>query len=300
MQNHSSDRWPTRFLAGALLVLSPGFPVLADSLTLDTNQSSITISGSILGYGFVEQGSGSLTTHYSGSIQTAQAAGTIQFTGQSLIQAQDNGTWQPKADGSAGSDPANYGATASAGFATAKAALRNILLDATSPAISVNNGQFDSASLVFGFPSSATSTLAYNVSGFINQSGAKPLTGYATNNVTSLATLTTAGGQQTLTIPVDATFLFSLLSANDTTINLKGQLVAVSSAAAPLTIQSVAVQNQVVTLHWQGAPGEQYQVHASADLAVWQTNAVNVTSSTTDYTWSGPATASIQFFRLAK
>lgn len=300
MQNHSSDRWPSRLLAGALLILNPGLPVLADSLTLDTNQSAITISGSIAGFSFVEQGAGSLTTRYGGTIQAGLAAGTIQFTGQSVIQAQNNGSWQPKADGTTGSEPANYGATANGGIATAKAALRNIQLDATSPAITVSNGQFDSASLVFGFPSSATSTLAYNVTGLISKSGAKALTGYATNKVTSLATLTTAGGQQTLTIPVDATFLFTVLSANDTTINLKGQLVAIRSAAASVTIQSVAVQNQVVTLHWQGAPGEQYQVHASADLVLWQTNAVNVTSSTTDYTWSGPATASRQFFRLAK
>jgi hypothetical protein len=283
-----------------LWCLAAGSTSRAQVFTLDTNQSTITISGSILGYNFAEQGPGSLTTRYSGTIQTAQSAGTIQFTGQSRITAQNNGSWQPKADGTVGNEPANYGAQANAGFATAKAALRNILLDATSPGIPVSNGQFDSGGLTFGFPTNATSALGYNVSGLLTKSGAKLLTGYATNNVTSLATLTTVGSQQTLTIPVDATFVFTVVSANDTTIELKGQLVAVSSAAPARSAPSITVQSQLVTLQWQGTPGLLYQVQSSSDLTLWRTNATSVTSTTTAFIWSGPATGPKQFFRLAQ
>jgi hypothetical protein len=300
MPIHSTHRKLAGQWAGAVLAAGLGLPVFAEVFTVDPSQSSITISGSILGYAFAEQGSGSLATAYGGTIQTALGGGTIQFTGQSLILAQTNGSWQPKSDGSAGSEPANYGAVANAGIATAKAALRNVQFDVISPVISVTGGQFDSRSLTFLFPSNATSALAYNVTGLINQSGVKALTGYATNKVTSQSTLATAGNQQTLTIPVDATFQFTLISANDTTVNLKGQLVAARSTTAPPAVQSVKVQAQTVTLQWQDSPSQQFRVLSSTDLKTWLTNAANVTSSTTAYTWSGPATAAKQFFRLAK
>lgn len=298
MKTCSSLGWLIGVCAGVGLSGTPALPVRADVFTVDTNQSTITISGSVAGFTFAEQGAGSLTTAYGGTIQAAQTAGTIQFTGQSLIQAQNSGAWQPKSDGSTGSEPANYGALANAGFATAKAALRSLQFDVTSPVITVSGGQFDSRSLTFQFPAGAPSTLAYNA-GFLG-SGVKSLTGYATNKVTAVATLATAGSQQTLTIPVDATFLFTLLAQNDTTINVKGQLVAVRGAAAPLTIQSVGVANGTVTLQWQGAAGQQFRILSSTDLSAWQTNAANVTSATTAYTWSGPAAAAKQFFRLAR
>ncbi len=300
MQSFSSERQVVSLLAGALLAVNLGQPALAEVFTIDTNQSSVTISGSILGYTFIEQGPGSLTTSYGGTLQATLAAGTIQFTGQSLIQARTNGSWQPKADASAGSEPANYGTLANAGIATARAALRNIQFDASSPMINVANGQFDARSLTFSFPTNATSALAYNVTGLISMSGVKPLSGYATNKVTSQATLAVSGNQQTLTIPVDATFLFTLASQNDTTVNLKGQLVATRGATAPLAIQSIKVQAQAVTLQWQSTPSQQFQVQSSTNLSAWQTNAVNVTSDTGTYTWSGAATAVKQFFRIAK
>ena len=131
---------------------------------MDTNESSLTLSGTIqaLGsaYALTPQGSGSLTTTYSGTIQAAQAAGTIQFTGQSLIQGQNTGAWQPESDGSSGSDTANYGGQVSALGQLVEVALRGILLDVTSPVISVTSGQFDSSSLVFGFSANGTGLLS--------------------------------------------------------------------------------------------------------------------------------------------
>ena len=300
METYSSERRVVSLLAGALLTVSLGHPALAEVFTIDTNQSSVTISGSILWYTFMEQGSVSLTTSYEGTLQAALAAGTIQFTGQSLIQARTNGSWQPKADASTGSAPANYGAQANAGIATVMAALRSIQFDATSPVIDVASGQFDARSLTFSFPTNATSALAYNVTGFISMSGVKPLSGYATNKVTSQATLAASGNQQTLTIPVDATFLFTLVSQNDTTVNVKGQLVATRGTTAPLAVQSIKVQAQTVTLQWQSAPGQQFQVQSSTNLNTWLTNAANVTSVTGTYTWSNAATAVKQFFRIGK
>jgi hypothetical protein len=274
---------------------------VADVFTVDTNKSSITLSGSIdlLGsaYSLEAQGPGSLTTAYGGTVQVSQAGSTIQFTPSSLIQALDSGDWQPESDGSAGSAAANYGGQVSVLGQTITVAVRDVLLEATSPAISVAGGQFDSSSLVFGFSTNAAGVLSYNA-GFLG-SGATPLSGYATNNVSALATLATVGAQQTLTIPVGATFHFSLFSQNDTTLGVQGQFVAVRSAAAPLAIQAIEVKNQMVTLEWQSSPGEFFQVLSSTNLAAWQTNAINVSSTTTSYTWSGPATARQAFYRIA-
>ena len=261
-------------------------PVAADVFTIDPNQSALTISGSFSGTSFAQQGQGSLTTKYTGTIQAAQTAGTIQFTGSSLITALTNGTWQPLAGGGAGSAPADYGATELyAGFITAYVALRSVLFDVTSPVIPVTSGQFNPSGLTFLFPATATSELDYNAG--IAGSGSKPGSGYATNNVATLATLTTAGSQQTLTLGVNAQFFFTILSANDTIVTVKGQLVATRNTTPPLVLQTPTVANHVVTLQWQSLAGQFYQVLSSSNFQTWQTNASNITSASTTYSWTG-------------
>jgi hypothetical protein len=266
------------------------FPALADVFTIDPTRSSLTLSGSILGGTVTQQGPGSLTTSYSG---------TIQFPGQSLITAQTNGIWQPLAGGGAGSAPADYGGTATITLATADAAFRSILLDVTSPPIAVVSGQFNPGSLTFLFPSNATSAIDYRYSGTFSGSGTKAATGNATNNILSLATITTAGTTQTITFGVNAQFKFTLLSSGDTIVNIAGQIVATNSvAAAPVVLQTPAVSNQVVTLNWESPAGQFYQVMSSSNLLTWQTNASNVTSATTNYTWMVTNAASKGFYRL--
>jgi hypothetical protein len=164
--------------------------------TLDTNQSSVTISGSVLGGTIAAQGAGSLTARIAGNLQVMLAGNTIQFVGQSQILAQTNGSWQPLADGSAGSAPADFGAQASLGIASGVAALRNVQLDVISPAIPLSGGQFDSTNLTFLFPSNSTSALSYSVTGLFKKQGSIPLTGYATNKVTALSSLSTGAASK--------------------------------------------------------------------------------------------------------
>jgi hypothetical protein len=292
------------FAAGGLALGLALAPAMADVFTLDTNQSSLTISGTVQGASLAQQGAGSLTTHYGGAIEVTQTASSIQFPGQSLIAAMNSGNWQPLADGSAGVAPANYGAAVNlaAGLVKVKAALHSLVLDVTSPALTLNRtGQFASTNLTFLIPTNANSALSYLVTGLINSSGSTALSGQSTNNVTTLATLETNGQAQTLTIPVNAQFTFSANSTNDTILNLAGQLVgfrtAGAVAAAPV-LQSLTVQSQVLTLQWQAPAGQQFQVQSSTDLMAWQTNAVNVTSGSSNYTWSGPATGANSYFRL--
>ncbi len=303
MKLTTSDRLPQLFralLLTSILIAGAG-RVRAQVFTIDTNQSSVTISGSVLGSSIGAQAAGSLTATVGGTIQAAVTGSGIQFTGGSLIQANDSGSWQPNADGTAGSQPADFGGSATTPLGLGLAALRNILLDVTSGVIPIAGGQFDSSSLTFFFPSNATSSFAYNVSGgFLSKHGAQALTGYATNKVTALATLTAAGSQTTLVLPVNATFYLTLVSPNDTVVTLSGQLVATQSGQAPLIIQSAAVQNHTLTLQWQGGPGQQFKILSSANLSTWQTNPVSVTPTNGTYTWTTPATAPVQFLRLAQ
>src|SRR5438477_4957673 len=115
------------WLAGAVPTASS-----AEVFEVDTSQSRVSISGSDLGQPLREQGSGSLTTQYSGTLVAAVSGDIIQFPGQSQVVAFDNGSWEPLSDGSDGSEPANYGGAASSFFATGVAAVRQVELDVTS------------------------------------------------------------------------------------------------------------------------------------------------------------------------
>jgi hypothetical protein len=197
-----------------------------------------------------------------------------------------------------GNAPADYGAQASTFVGTAYAALRSILLDVTSPPIPVSSGQFNPSSLTFLFPSNATSAIDYHSA---IGSGSKVASGNATNNVAALATLTTVGSAQTLTLNVNAQFIFTLISSGDTIVNLSGQFVATRNATPTLVVlQSPAVTNHVVTLKWQSPAGQFFQVLSSTNLIAWQTNAINVTSGTTNYIWAGAITAPDGFYRLVQ
>jgi hypothetical protein len=293
-------------VAGGLLSLVLGVStVAADVFTIDSNLTSCAISGTITIAGFSapiqQQGAGSLTTKYGGTIQATQTANTIQFTGLSLIAAQTNGSWQPLAGGGAGSAPANYGASMSfaGGIVTAKVALRSVLFDVTSPPITVTGGQFNPSNLTFLFPATATSTLDHKESGLVSASGSKSLTGNATNNVATLATLTTVDNQQTLTIGVNATFYFEINSPGDTIVNVVGQLVATRTTTPPLVLEKPTVTNHVVTLKWQAPAGQFYSVLSTSNLLTWQTSASNITSASTSYSWAGTNPAARGFYRLA-
>jgi len=295
--NVSSCRLLAASFTIILLTLAGGvFSMAADVFTINSAQSFLTLSGSVQGSSFSPQGTGSMTNFYAGTIQASQTAGTIQFTGGSLITAQTNGNWYPAVGGATfATAPADYGATASTFAGTVYAAMRQIQFDVTSPAINVTSGQFSPAGLTFQFSTNINSTLDYYNSFAM---GSKALTGNATNNVATLATLTTVGTTQTLTLGVNALFTFTLISSGDTLVNVSGQIVATRSSAAPLVIQRPAVTNHVVTLKWQSTAGQTFQVLLSTNLPVWKTNASNVTSASTNYAWTGTNLAPIGVYRL--
>ena len=268
--------------------------------TLETNLSSVTISGTVMGASITEQGPGSLTASVGGTIQASLAGNTIQFTGRSQILVETNGNWQPAADGTAGSAPGDFGVKANLGIASGVAAARNMQFDVTSSAVNVIGGQFGATNLTFSFASNTLSSLAYNVSGLISKHGSVPLTGSATNNITSTGSLAKVGNEQTLTIPLDATFYLGLISTNDTMIRMQGQLVAAQSAEVPLVINSVTVQGQSLRFQWQATPGSQFQVQYSTNLKDWTNSATVITPASGTNTWTESVVGSFKFFRVAK
>lgn len=180
-----------------------------------------------------EQGLGSLTTHFSGTVNAEVASGSIQFAGGSRVVAMDSGSWSPAPDGSPGSAPANYGGEASDYFSRGVAAIRQVELDMTSGVLPVANGGFDVRTVTFTIPAGVSSSLAYRVEGAIRLAGSLAMSGHSAAGMSTTGTLTTVGNQQILTIPVNYTATWSIASDKDSQIVLTGQLVATRTLLPP-------------------------------------------------------------------
>ena len=217
-------------LAGLLCFAGSGLTALgAEAFTVDSSQSRVAISGSVLGNSFDAQGAGSLETHYAGTLVAEVGNDAIRFPGQSQVVALDSGSWEPLPNGNAGSATANYGVAASSFFTEGVAAARDMQLDVTSGALALVNGKFDTQGITVSIPPGAPTTLAYRVQGAIDTAGALALAGVGAGGQMAQGSLMTVGRQQIMTIPINYRFVFSLVSKNDTIVNLTGQVVATRS-----------------------------------------------------------------------
>jgi hypothetical protein len=272
------------------------------TFSLNPAQSTITITGSTLGTDFEDQGSGSRTTSFTGSLKADVTATTIQFLAGSSIDARTNGAWSPLPGGASGTAAADFGARVQNPLATATAALRNIVLDASGPVLPLSAGSFNSSSLVFEFPTNGTAALDYRATGALNASNSEKLESRATNNVTTSATLVEQAGTQTLTIPVKATFLFDLFNTGDTTVTLTGSLVGVRTAPPSIVFNagSLSLNGSAVGLQWQAPAGQTFRIESSSNLVNWSTRASNITSASMTYSWSGTVSGPTEYYRLAQ
>jgi hypothetical protein len=205
------------------------------TFTIDPEQSSISLSGTVVGTAIKEQGPGSLTTSFSGSVTAELTDSTITFINAGLIIANNNGEWEPKANGATGKEPASYGAAAQISGLAASAAARNIQFKLSSASLALSDGSFDASAIVFEFPPNSPAILAYRTAGFPSFSGSESLSGVGTNRNTTKATLTTSGDVQTLRIPVEADFYFKLIAPNDTKLTISKQLVATRQIGSAAT-----------------------------------------------------------------
>src|SRR5215207_2542125 len=150
--------------AGLALVLSLVFVAgvaraTARDFDIVTNQSSIAVSGTVsgaLGTATIQpQGTGSLTTQYTGTIKTDRIASGISFLSGSTIDANTNGSWEPLADGSDGSAAADYGGKATFIFiVTINFAGRNLVAGLSSGVLPIDgSGHFDLSTTTVAFTS---------------------------------------------------------------------------------------------------------------------------------------------------
>ena len=225
----------------AFSVLSATDPVGATQRNYGilSNQSSIAVSGDIsssVGTSSIHpQGTGSLSTTYSGIIKTDRAGNNLAFLSGSVIDANTNGNWQPLANGSDGSAAADYGGKATfLIFITVNFAGRNLVAGLTSGALPIDaGGHFDLSTTNLTF---SNGSIAYRSStgdpaassSIVGKSGA--LTGSGSLSSLVQGSLTT----ETLTLPVNSSFLLQPDDATTINLTLTGQLVATSTFVTPL------------------------------------------------------------------
>ena len=300
-------------LLGGLVWLAHGGLVAASpvAFTLDSTNSVIAFSGSVnvplVGtVPFTEQSAGSLTTHYSGTLLLDLTPPAIQFTGGSAIVARTNGVWQPAAGGVAGSALGDYGGKLTIstflGNVTAWAAARNIALDISSPALTLTNSGFDASrlNLIFLTNNPPAPVLDYQVIGNMvipSSSGSSSLHGSLINSQAT-AYLTNTAGLLKLVIPVSGTNVTSFLNPNDTTMLLKGQLVAIAPASAWPLVVNMSVSGEQVALTWASVTGQVFTVLGSPDLRSWTTNSGTTAVGSNTTTWTASQTGNVRFYRV--
>jgi hypothetical protein len=271
------------------------------TFALDATNSSVSISGTLAGVAFQQQGTGSLTTKYSGTIKADVTSSNITFVGGSAIVGLNSGTWQPGLGGVAGSAPANYGVKVNVLLITAMAAVRNTLLDVTSSALTVTGGSFSGQGLHFNYPSNSTSVLDYSYSGLLGSgSGSQQLKGISTNNLNN-ATLIVQGAELVLTIPVDNSGTATALNPNDVQYRLRGQLVAWAPVSVPLQINAFQVSPGQLTFTIATTPGQSYTILGSTNLADWATIVDQFTATNNPTVRNVSRLASpLKFFRVRR
>jgi hypothetical protein len=242
--------------------------------TLDSAVSTLTLSGTTSFGNLAQQGAGSLTTHYHGTIafdydpvmHTATFLGAADGTN---IVAENSGNWQPMPGGASGSAPANYGAEVVVLFMPQYAAMRN-LVSATSSAspVSVAGGTFNASQLSFTIISGNFDYAAP----LFGQMGSSALSGTGSNMTSTPGSFTDHGnGAYDLTVPIDFSMSGMLGTVGTYTITVTGSVTA--HAHIPVVTPSAFSAAFV-------AGGGPVSVTSSA-TTITTTNTSNVLSSVT-------------------
>lgn len=227
--------------------------------TLDQPMSTLALSGHITTtltggtqFPIQQQGAGSLTSTYSGTINTtfdpnpSTGPARLQFVQSgTTADAAVTGNWQPAVGGAAGSAPADYGAmvtiSTALGSVNANVAVRNLVASMSSANLNLTGGPS-----TFSFPSNQTLTITggtadYRYTGLASGMGTESLAGSSGANTSPTAgTLQDLGsGQYRLTTPIrltiTETFNFTVLGGTQmATITFIIQGTMVSNATRPV------------------------------------------------------------------
>lgn len=271
---------------------------------MDQAQSVLTISGSFSGFAIQQQGPGSLSTHYVGSIQAEISGSTILFPGGSSIAGLNSGSWQPAPGGGAGSAPANYGGQVVNLLVDGKAAVRNAHFDLTSDALPITSESFSSQGLYFTFSPTDLTILDYNYSVTFGGSGngSQPMTGTSTNMVSTNSTLKSVGTELVLTIPVDISGTATAQNPDDVQYRLRGQLVAKAPVSVTLQITDFRKAPGQLNFTVATTPGQSFTIEGSTNLTDWPTvvDQFTATNNPTVRSVAPPPGSPPHFFRVRR
>jgi hypothetical protein len=285
------------FIAGML----PGGDAAIVEFTIDSAQTQVTLSGKAAGITVAQQGPGSLTTSFEGTVLAEVAEDSIRFLGGSRIEGVINGEWSPLALGEEGTAPAEFGAQVSSFLASGTGALRDLLLDLESEAVPLTEGQFNADGLLFRFPEDAPSAFDYRVNVLLLglQHARRELAGYATNQITATGTLTPSGNTEVLVIPIEATITFELLNPGDSSLTITGQLLATRelNGTAGIVIGSVRVEDGALVFEWTGGTAAPVQIELTTDLVNWN-KVADIPAGVT--TWSVATSDGMGLYRIAQ
>jgi len=233
-RNHPARQTLVSMVLGALLI--PAAFGAAVTFNLDSSQSYITVSGTVAGQPLTTQGPGSLTTHFSGTVDSTldnTASPTqITITG-STLDATTSGQWHPLAGGADGVADADLGGSTSGSLITSgNVAVRNFVVNGvTATAVPVTGNQFVSTGIQFTL--NAGSTVDYRVTTILgSSSGTKALGGIHTNNIAGPGTITRAGSTTTLQIPLDFYIVLSI-SSQPVILHCVGAVVGTATVQPP-------------------------------------------------------------------
>lgn len=269
------------------------------------SESILTASGVIAtSIPIGEQGPGSLATTYGGEFLVNLGDDSIQFLEGSFLDANINGEWQPAAAGEEGFAPADFAGQAAVFFGSVKGAFREIRLVVSSEAIPLAGTNFDGRLVGYQFPEGGGAVFDYNAGLF--GVGALPLQGMKSFSKIAAAKLERVGGVATLRLEYEADYKFTTLAENDSTLTLKGSILARHEPPPPpaLAIRLISTtQSGGVVLEANSAdPG--LVVEISENLANWaeaqpQTIQRDPAVPSTLFQLP-PASASSRFFRLRR
>jgi hypothetical protein len=117
-------------------------------------------------------------------------------------------------------------------------------------------------------------------------------------NSQATAYLTNTAGLLKLVIPVSGTNVTSFLNSDDTTMILRGQLVATAPASAWPLVLNIGVAGGQVTLTWSSVTGQVFTVLASPDLHTWTTNSGTTAVNSNTTTWTASQSGNTRFYRV--
>jgi hypothetical protein len=226
--------------AGVLCFAASAADAAVVTYTIDPARSSLTIGGSVAGGAASQQTPGSLTTSFSGTIRADRntAAGTIAFPGGSVVDAAlQPSNQQPRSDATPGSQPADYGRTAttpSPFFATVLEAFRGIVLDieddtgGAGSRLTLSN-TFNSANLVL-FIDVGESDVSYGTA-----TAETSLAGKSTSNGgAASSSVIVSGSTETLTLQINSgPITYGVAQTGDSSVTFTGTIVATRPVVIP-------------------------------------------------------------------